>query len=79
MSKSKARKDAETRVNRVELFSEALAEYLAGNMAEMSIRLKMQMPDAARWAAVRSAVPGLVGWLTVEETKNVIRAFVLGG
>jgi len=37
------------------------------------------MPDAARWAAVRSAVPGLVGWLTVEETKNVIRAFVLGG
>lgn len=38
-------------------FIEALAEYLVGNEAEMSIRLQMGKPDAKSWARMRGTTP----------------------
>lgn len=46
---------------------EALAEYLSGNAAHMSILLQMDKPEAKAWAKLRSAA-NIMGNLSVQET-----------
>ncbi len=56
------------RLARKRAFIRALAEYLAGNQAEMSIRLQLGQRDAVAWAHLRQASP-VFGWPTVDEAE----------
>jgi len=57
------------RKERKQRFVTALAEYLAGDQAEKSIRLAMKDPNAIQWAALRGKTP-LFGWPTVAEAEQ---------
>jgi hypothetical protein len=59
------------------LFIRGLAEFLAGDAAEMSIRLEMQDPNAQKWAKLLDVTP-LFGWLTVEEAEQQLTEWLLG-
>ena len=56
-------------------FVRALAEYLAGDQAHMSILLQMQKPEAAAWAKLRGFTP-LCGYPTVEEAEATLAKFL---
>jgi hypothetical protein len=60
------------------LFVRRLAEYLAGDAAEMSTRLEMQDPRAQKWAKLLDATP-LFGWPTVDEAEQQLTKWLLGG
>lgn len=56
-------------------FVRALAEYLVGDQARMSIYLEMGKPEAQAWAKLRNAGPSL-GWATVEEAEAILTRFL---
>lgn len=58
-----------------EEFLEALAQYLAGDQAHMSILLQMQRPEAKVWAKLRGTTP-LFGYPTVAEATKELRKFL---
>ena len=58
-----------------ERFIKALAKYLVGNQAEMSIKLQMGKPEAKTWAEMRSATP-LQGYPTVDEAEEVLERWL---
>ena len=51
-------------------FIKQLAQYLAGNQAERSIRLSMGDANAKEWAALRALTP-VYGYPTVEEAEEI--------
>jgi len=81
MSKSSAESVAEKAASppsRREEFIRALAEYLAGNAAHMSILLEMGRPEAQLWAKLRGATP-LRGWQSVEEAEKELSEWFARG
>lgn len=56
-------------------FITALAKYLVGNQAEMSIKLQMGKPEAKVWAEMRGATP-LQGYPTVDEAEEVLERWL---
>ena len=65
-----------TTIDRKSAFIRQLAVYLAGNQAEMSIRLQMGRADAQAWAALRDETP-LRGYPTVDEAEAQLREWLL--
>jgi hypothetical protein len=56
-------------------FIRALAEFLAANSAEMSLKLAYGDTEAKRWVALRDATP-VFGWVSVDETEAVLREWL---
>jgi hypothetical protein len=59
-------------------FIRALAQYLVGNQAQMSILLQMGKPEAVLWSQMRGQTP-LFGYPTVEEAEKSLRAWFDSG
>lgn len=68
------------RIERKKEFIKATAEFLGGvNQCRMSIGLEAggQLGEAAKiWVNMRQAVPGLMGYPTVEETEKALIDFL---
>lgn len=64
-----------TNMTKKEEFIEALAEYLVGNQAEMSVRLQVGLQDAKAWAKLRDKTP-LFGYPTKEEAVKELTDFL---
>lgn len=56
-------------------FVKALAVFLAGNQAEMSILLQLGRAEGERWRELRRATP-LAGYPTVEQAEQELREFL---
>lgn len=56
-------------------FIEALAEYLAGNQAMMSMKLQAGDKGAQLWAKMRGATP-LMGYPTVPEAQAALASWL---
>lgn len=56
-------------------FIRALAEYLAGEQARMSIGLQLGKADAQQWAKLRQETP-LFGYPTVDEAEETLTEFL---
>jgi hypothetical protein len=61
------------RLTTKEKLIQALAEYLCGpKTAERSIRLEMKQWEAEEWSKIRSLVPGISGYASVEDAKRCL-------
>ena len=75
IAKEKPGTTTQTGPTRKEFFADAVAEYLVGDQARMSILLQMGKPEAQAWAKIRGLTP-LMGYPTVEEAKALMRQFL---
>jgi hypothetical protein len=77
LAKSKLRKKPGSGPDaaRLSQFVRALAEYLVGNQAHMSILLEIGKPEAIKWQKLRSQTP-LMGYPTVDEAEKALRGFL---